>query len=112
MDDLSSLLRKRIVEDSAVSAPFAALEPPFEGYQHTLEALRAYMQAARADDGEILPSTSKAVDPGSLYPGTARLSRFLRLLGDLPADASPAVERYQGAIVDAVKHFQKRHGLE
>jgi murein L,D-transpeptidase YcbB/YkuD len=112
MDDLSSLLRKRLVEASDVSAVFAALEPPFEGYRQTLEALRAYIQAARADDGEMLPSTSKPVDPGSLYPGMAQLSRFLRLTGDLPADASPAVDRYEGAIVDAVKHFQARHGLE
>jgi murein L,D-transpeptidase YcbB/YkuD len=39
---------------------------------------------------------------------------LLRLVGDLPSDANVAVDPpiYQGALVDAVKTFQRRHGRD
>jgi murein L,D-transpeptidase YcbB/YkuD len=44
-----------------------------------------------------------------------RLTRLLRLLGDLPpdanTDASADANTYTGPLVDAVKRFQRRHGL-
>jgi murein L,D-transpeptidase YcbB/YkuD len=41
-----------------------------------------------------------------------RLARLLQLLGDLPPDAPPPTDDlFQGPLVDAVKHFQDRHGL-
>jgi murein L,D-transpeptidase YcbB/YkuD len=44
----------------------------------------------------------------------ARLARFLRLVGDLPEDAAGSQDGdvYGGALVDAVKRFQRRHGLD
>ena len=41
-----------------------------------------------------------------------RLTKLLRLVGDLPADAQvdPSSIAYQGAIVEAVKSYQVRHG--
>jgi murein L,D-transpeptidase YcbB/YkuD len=43
-----------------------------------------------------------------------RLTQLLKLVGDLPADATlPAdPQLYDGAMVDAVKSFQRRHGLQ
>jgi murein L,D-transpeptidase YcbB/YkuD len=43
-----------------------------------------------------------------------RLVRLLRLLGDLPADAVPSADPqiYAGPVVDAVKRYQLRHGLQ
>ena len=40
--------------------------------------------------------------------------RLLKLVGDLPpgADVAPDSTLYQGPIVDAMKRFQQRHGLE
>jgi murein L,D-transpeptidase YcbB/YkuD len=112
MDALASLLRKRLVAADDVQAVFSEIEPPFEGYRRTLEVLRSYIKAAQEEDGEVLVSTPKPVEPGSLYPGTARLSRLLKRLGDLVPDAAPAGDQYAGALVGAVKHFQARHGLE
>jgi murein L,D-transpeptidase YcbB/YkuD len=41
------------------------------------------------------------------------LSDWLRRVGDLPADfVAPAGDKYEGALVDAVKSFQDRHGLK
>jgi murein L,D-transpeptidase YcbB/YkuD len=55
----------------------------------------------------------KAVKPGDPYPAATQLAKRLQLLGDLPANSSPPADppTYSGALVDAVKHFQQRHGL-
>ncbi|HTR37867.1 MAG TPA: L,D-transpeptidase family protein [Bryobacteraceae bacterium] len=112
--DLAALLRDRLMHASNVQAELEKLEPPFEGYRRTEAALQRYSKLAREDDGELLPATSKPVEPSSSYPGAARLARLLRLLGDLPASANvpqnPHV--YEGALVDAVMHFQVRHGID
>jgi murein L,D-transpeptidase YcbB/YkuD len=61
-----------------------------------------------------LPETKTLVDPGETYVSVARLARLLKLLGDLPAGVNVSADNnsYQGVLVDAVKRFQARHGLE
>lgn len=82
-------------------------------YQRTVKALEHYRQLAAQDDGAILPSTKKPVDPGDHYSGVQRLVRLLRLVGDLPIGASADdSDNYAGDLVAAVKRFQARHGLE
>ena len=105
---------RQLASSGDVPALIAQLEPPFPGYRRTEQALEKYVKLARQDDGEQLPSTKKAVEPGNPHPGVGRLERLLRLVGDLPSSATvPAgTEIYAGALVDAVKHFQARHGLE
>jgi murein L,D-transpeptidase YcbB/YkuD len=101
---------------NAVDAPAALsqLEPPFDGYRRAEKALLAYRVLAKEDDGELLPDSKKPVEPGDSYPGVARLERLLRRLGDLPADATvpPNSQIYSGVLVDALKHFQERHGID
>jgi len=111
-DGLASLLRKHLVSGDDVRAVFSGIEPPFEGYKRTLHALQSYLRAANQEDGEVLPSTPKPVEPGSPYLGARRLSILLQRLGDLAPGAAAATDQYSGALVDAVKHFQARHGLE
>jgi murein L,D-transpeptidase YcbB/YkuD len=58
-----------------------------------------------------LPAVKK-LSPGDSYAGATALAAILRDLGDLPASASvPADGTYGGALVEAVKKFQGRHGL-
>jgi murein L,D-transpeptidase YcbB/YkuD len=111
--DLPSFLRGRLV-DGDVKTELAHIGPPFAGYKRTLEALQRYLRLASQDDGEKLPASKKPVVPGSPYDAIPRLTRLLRLVGDLPADAVVAADSnlYQGALVDAVKSFQSRHGLK
>jgi len=111
--DLPAFLRDRLVNGD-VKAELAQIGPPFAGYKRTLEALQHYLQLAREDDGESLPVPSKPIAPVSPYDGIRRLTRLLRLLGDLPANAAVPGDSnlYQGALVDAVKRFQGRHGLK
>jgi len=112
--DVAEFLRERLVHAPDVSAVLEHLEPPFEAYRQTVSALRTYLALARDDDGGSLPITKKPVEPGDLYLGIARLQRLLRRLGDLPSDITipPNSQLYQGHLVEAVKHFQTRHGLD
>jgi L,D-transpeptidase YcbB len=110
--ELSTLTREVLTTDD-LGKTLTRLEPPFPGYKRALEALQRYRTLAREDDGERLPFTAKPVDPGTEYPGVPRLTRLLRNLGDLPADAAASDSFvYSGALVDALKHFQTRHGLD
>jgi murein L,D-transpeptidase YcbB/YkuD len=110
--DLPQFIRSQLVSSNDVGAAFEEVEPPFPGYRRTVAALRHYLEIAREDDGQKLPVPSKTVDPGSTYTGVRRLLDLLRLLGDLSATRDVAADDiYQGALVEAVKRFQQRHGL-
>jgi murein L,D-transpeptidase YcbB/YkuD len=110
--DLPVFLREKVINSGDVRAELAQIEPPFPGYKRTLQALQRYMELARQDNGEQLPIPAKPVDPGSSYNGVPRLTRLLSLLGDLQNNAAPENSSlYVGPLVDAVKHFQERHGL-
>ena len=112
--DVARFLRSRIVGAANPQKAFEELEPPFPAYRRTEQALARYVELAAADDGEKLPAVKKAVSEGDSWDGVPRLARLLRLVGDLPADAAPAGSdrTYRGPLVDAVKRFQRRHGLD
>jgi len=112
--DLPEFLRQRLAVAPDPKAVLDSVEPPFAGYRRAKGALLRYLDLARQDDGEKLPATVLAVAPGSPYPGVPRLIRLLRLLGDLPPEATVAADAnlYAGPLVDAVKHYQLRHGLQ
>lgn len=112
--DLAQFLRDRVLRASSESALLDTVEPPFAGYRRAEQALARYVDFARTDNGEKLPVSAKSVRPGEKYPGTPRLAQLLRLVGDLPEGANlPAdPELYDGALVEAVKRFQSRHGLD
>jgi len=112
--DLAGFVRGSILSASDPSAALDSIEPPFGTYRRTELALSRYVDLSRSDDGERLPTLAKALDPGQEYADMPRLVRFLRLVGDLPSDAAlPANPRlYDGAVVEAVKRFQRRHGLD
>ena len=112
--DLAQFLRDRILTTSDLQAVLDEVEPPFAGYRRTEQALARYIELARTDDGGKLPVVAKPIDPGQPYAGVPRLVRFLRLVGDLPTDDTTTgdTETYGGPLVDAVKHFQRRHGLD
>ena len=112
--DLAQFLRDRILSSSDLQPVLDNVEPPFAGYRRTEQALARYIELARTDDGEKLHAVTKPIDPGHSYAGVPRLARLLRLVGDLPPDESLTGEdqTYGGPLVDAVKRFQRRHGLD
>ena len=112
--DLGEFLRKRVTGASSVKEALARVEPPFAGYQRTLGALQKYEALAKEEKPDPLPQVQKPVAPGQSYEGVQKLVSRLQFLGDLPASASApeGVTTYSGEVVDGVKSFQKRHGLE
>jgi L,D-transpeptidase YcbB len=112
--DLPEFLTEHVVGASDVDAVLAQVEPPYPGYRRTIKALEAYLDFAKQYDGGPLPTDKKTIAPGDSYAGVPQLVRLLRLVGDLPADAGIPADTtvYQGALVDAVKNFQRRHGRE
>ena len=111
--DLPRFVRQLLASGTDVKSELAAIEPPFAAYKRTREALLQYVDLAKQDDGEKLSIPKGGVAPGSTYDGVARLSRLLRLVGDLPqSTAAPADPQIYGeTLVAAVKRFQTRHGL-
>ncbi len=112
--DLPEFLRDHVAGAADVAAVLAQVEPPYPGYRRTIQALRVYAELAKKDDGEQLPPQKKAIVPGEAYPSVPRLTRLLRLVGDLPANANVPADSliYEGALVDAVKNFQRRLGRD
>ena len=110
--DLARFLREQLLPASDIAATLDKVEPPFEGYRRTEQALVRYVQFAREDDGEILPIPSNPIDPGQSYIGVSRLSLLLHLVGDLSPDFQPRnPEIYDATLAEGVKRFQRRHGL-
>ena len=112
--DLPGFLKKDVVDASDVAGILAQVEPLYPGYRRTIKALQTYLELAKEYDGQPLPAVKKTIAPGDSYPGVPQLIRFLRLVGDLPADANVPEDEtiYRGPLVDAVKSFQSRHGRD
>ncbi len=115
---LQELIRQKIIDSPNPGDVLAQVEPQFAGYQRTVKALQAYLALAKQGDGEPIAIPAAPIHPGEAYAQSPQLAARLALLGDLPANTSaasaggdtPAI--YQGVLVDAVKHFQRRHGLD
>ena len=110
--NLPEFVRERLADGSDLRAEVAAVAPPFPGYQRLRDALQHYMELEKSADAKKIDDPGR-LSPGSRYTDIATLAGLLRLLGDLPESATipPDEKIYQGALVDAVKHFQQRHGL-
>jgi murein L,D-transpeptidase YcbB/YkuD len=88
----------------------SALEPQSDEYRRLLAALATWRRiAAESANDTALPVAAKLV-PGDTYAALPQLASRLRRFEDLTTNFEGTT--YDGAIVDAVKHFQTRHGLE
>jgi murein L,D-transpeptidase YcbB/YkuD len=112
--DLADFLRNQVLSARDVGAALAEVEPPFPAYRRTEAALARYTELAQQGDVEKLPVPAKAIEPGQPYAGVPQLATLLQRVGDLPSTntGAPSPELYDGALVEAVKRFQRRHGLD
>jgi murein L,D-transpeptidase YcbB/YkuD len=110
--DLPDFLKADVVDSSDVAGALAKVEPPYPGYQRTIQALHSYLEFVKEYDWNQLPAIQKTIAPGDSYSGVPQLSKLLRLVGDLSADANVPADGmvYQAPLVDAVRSFQRRHG--
>lgn len=112
--DLADFLLKHVAPAPDASDAFAKIEPPYPGYRRTLDALQKYLQMAREEKPVLLPTVTKPIAPGKPYAAVPQLIERLEFLGDLPAGTPTGTENglYEGPVVEGVKHFQMRHGLD
>ena len=109
--DLPQFLAQKLLGANDVPQVLNEVEPPYYAYQRTEAALQTYLALAAQDHSVPLPEVQKTIAPGDAYAGLDGLAQRLHLLGDLPQGAIVNPGIYDGALVDAVKHFQTRHGL-
>jgi L,D-transpeptidase YcbB len=107
-------LRDKVTEAASVKDALARVEPPFPGYERALVALQEYRKLAKEEVQDPLPQVQKPVEPGKSYEAVAKLAERLKFLGDLPATVTVTAgsQSYTGEVVDGVKRFQARHGLD
>lgn len=93
------------------AAVLASVEPKHDDYRRLIAALATYRRIEAESGNDVpLPVVTK-LTKGQSYDELPRMATLLRRLGDLDANAVVNGTLYNGAIVDAVKHFQSRHGL-
>jgi murein L,D-transpeptidase YcbB/YkuD len=99
-------------EGRSAAALALSAEPVFdEGtYQRIKEALLSYSAIQVRGGWPSLPADAQFA-PGASGPSVALLRRRLAITEDLAAEQE-AGEAYDAAVIEAVKRFQLRHGLE
>jgi murein L,D-transpeptidase YcbB/YkuD len=111
--DLSEFLMQKILTVGNVPDVLKEVEPQYEGYQRTENALQKYLLLVAQDNGIPLKDVQKTTGPSDAYSDVEPLAQRLRVRGDLPQTAvvDTTSGLYTGSLVDAVKHFQVRHGI-
>jgi L,D-transpeptidase YcbB len=112
--DFASLLREALTRHR-IDELATELTPPLALYRGLRGMLARYRALAARDTIEPLPRFSATVRPGDVSAElVGPLHQRLVALGDLPADAPVAADGagYAGALVEGMKHFQLRHGLQ
>jgi murein L,D-transpeptidase YcbB/YkuD len=109
--DLAAAVSAAVAADT-VARLAAAVSPPFAQYRNLQQELGRYRELA--GDSTLTPAPPvRRLRPGDPYVGVEALRRRLSAFGDFSADTfrSPVERRYAGALVEAVRRFQGRHGL-
>ena len=111
--DFAAYLRSAVVDRRLIEA-VSQMRPPLAQYEALRGMLTRYRVLAAGPTLEAMPPIAAAVHPGGRYAGLGVLQRRLVALGDLPADTLAPAESatYEGTLVEGVKRFQVRHGLE
>jgi murein L,D-transpeptidase YcbB/YkuD len=105
---------RRLRQDGDLVHALRTEEPAFAHYARAKRTLAHYRAAAERGEPAPVPALlagRKKVEPGQPWPGVPQLAERLRVFGDL-ASEGPRDGSYSGPLPDAVKAFQRRHGLE
>ncbi len=111
--DYGEILRGAVATH-AMTETAAKWAPPLVLYRGMRRALDRYRAMAADTAFDDLPQVGKSVHAGEPYAGLRALHQRLIAFGDLAADV-PAPEAsavFGGDMVEGVKAFQSRHGLQ
>jgi murein L,D-transpeptidase YcbB/YkuD len=103
-------LLEAAIRDGSFEEIVRELEPPLTQYRLTRTALGEYRKRETDSLLEQPIRIPVPLKPGDTTASLAALARRLIATGDLAGEAGAPL-RYQGALVDAVRRFQARHGL-
>ncbi len=109
---------KEVREGKGLGATLDEMQPQVPHYARARKTLALYKLMARSGEPVAVPALAKGqtkVEPGKSWDGVPQLIARLRALGDLTGAAAAAIDTgtlYAPPIVQAVKRFQERHGLE
>jgi murein L,D-transpeptidase YcbB/YkuD len=90
---------------------FEEAKPVFPLYDRMLTALKQYQEIVAKGGWKALPDFNN-LKPGMSDPVVPALRRRLAIEGDYVCDKNETGQHYKGCLVEAVKKFQARHGLE
>jgi murein L,D-transpeptidase YcbB/YkuD len=107
--DVARVVQEALAAGTLYGMPHAAA-PQYPMYDRLRSALARYLELARDLSFTPLPVVRR-VESGARYEGVHGLQRLLVVLGDLDR-AAPEYDYYSDELVEAVKRFQDRHGLE
>jgi murein L,D-transpeptidase YcbB/YkuD len=103
---------ERALDDDRVAESLAELTPQTPNYRALRRALAEYRGYAATGPWPTVPADLK-VKPGQVSEHVPAIARRLAASGDytgaMPADGQPAA--YTSELQEAVKRFQRRHGL-
>jgi len=111
--DFAALLRSAIL-GHRVPELAAGLTPPLALYRALRTLLVRYRELAADPLLQSALVPARVVRPGDSYAEVGALYHLLGALGDLQEEApgAGALSAYEGAVVEGVRHFQMRHGLD
>lgn len=107
--DLAAVLQEALAKET-VNSSLRALRPQTKGYVQLREVLRQYREVAAAGGW---PTVVAGLASGAQGPRVRDLRVRLQASGDLTGDAAGknGSATFDKSVADAVRRFQKRHGL-
>jgi len=108
--DLVPLVEDAVVRNR-IAEVVAQAEPQLAVYRRLRRALATYRQIA-ADSTLPRVVVAATVRPGDAFSACGAVRRRLVAFGDLGGDVPVSATVYEGELVEAVRRFQERHGLD
>ena len=108
--DPAPLLEKAL-EDHRIAKSLEELTPAHRQYTGLRDALAKYREIAKRGGWPSVPSNLK-LKPGQRHAGVAAVAKRLAASGDYTGTIDEQDPEYGPDLQEAVKRFQRRHGLE
>ena len=106
-----NLLFTDVAREASIAQLLRELPPQHAGYQSLKQQLNRYRKLEREGGWERLKS-GPVLERGIHHEQVALLRRRLIASGDLVADPVPVTNVYDDRLEEAVRHYQRRHGLK
>jgi murein L,D-transpeptidase YcbB/YkuD len=100
----------RVAQRDSIAALLKIIPPQHSGYQLLKERLRRYREIEQQGGWQNIEA-GPAIEPGMQHEQVVQLRQRLHMTGDLDNSACCDSDNYDAVLVEAVKHFQARHGL-